>query len=112
MVYLAVLTLLPFLLLERGVPPESLGLLVGVYGYAGVMMDLLAGVLSDRFAPERLAIAGSVGVMLAVVLLDVSGSVPFLVGARLLHGIALGNYNRTRAFSGRAGTSDLRRRGQ
>ncbi len=90
MVYLAVLTLLPFVLLDRGVAPESLGLLVGIYGYAAILMDLMAGALSDRFSPKRLAVLGSLGVALAVGLLNVPGMVLLLAGARLLHGISMG----------------------
>ena len=90
MVYLAVLTLLPFVLVERGIAPQSLGLLVGIYGYAAIAMDLMAGALSDRFSPKRLAVLGSIGVALAIGLLNVSGTVLLLAGARLLHGVSMG----------------------
>lgn len=90
MVYLGTITLLPLLLVERGISVEYVGLLVGVYGYAAVGMGLLAGVLADRFSPARLAAAGSalVGVAIGVLLVT---ALPLVLGAaRLLHGIAMG----------------------
>jgi MFS family permease len=90
LVYLATLTLLPPLLVQRGVSPALLGLLVGAYGYAAVGMGLVAGVLVDRFAPARLAIVGSGGVVVAIgALLASTHAVPMAL-ARLLHGVAMG----------------------
>lgn len=95
MVYLGTLTLLPPLLVERGISPAYLGVLVGVYGYAAVLMGLLAGALADRFPPARLAAAGSALVGVAVALLW-AATVPVALGAaRLLHGIAMGLFRPT-----------------
>jgi DHA1 family multidrug resistance protein-like MFS transporter len=90
MVYLGTLTLLPPLLVERGISPAYLGVLVGVYGYASVFMGLLAGALADRFPPARLAAAGSALVSVAVGLLWAATAPVALGAARLLHGIAMG----------------------
>jgi MFS family permease len=90
LVYLAVLVLLPPLLLERGMAPAAIGLVVGVYGYAAVAMDLLAGALADRFSASRLAAAGSAGVTGAVLLLLAAPTAALVGAARLLHGIAMG----------------------
>ena len=90
LVYLGTLTLLPVLLAERGIAPQMLAVLVGVYGYAAVAMDLLAGVLADRFAPARLAAIGSLGVVGAIGLLLASAQVLVVGAARLLHGVAMG----------------------
>lgn len=95
LVYLATLTLLPPLLVERNVSPAYLGVLVGVYGYAAVGMGLLAGTLADRFRPARLAALGSALVSVAIGLL-LATSVPLVMGAaRLLHGIAMGLFRPT-----------------
>jgi MFS family permease len=90
MVYLGTITLLPLLLLERGVPVEYVGFLVGMYGYAAVGMGLLAGVLADRFSPARLAAGGSALVSVAIGLLLASGQPLIMGAARLLHGVAMG----------------------
>ncbi len=95
MVYLGTLTLLPPLLVERGVSPAFLGVLVGVYGYAAVFMGLLAGTLADRFAPARLAAAGSALVSVAVGALWLATAPLALGGARLLHGLAMGLFRPT-----------------
>jgi DHA1 family multidrug resistance protein-like MFS transporter len=95
MVYLGTLTLLPPLLVERGVSPAFLGVLVGVYGYAAVFMGLLAGALADRFPPARLAAAGSALVSVAVGSLWLATVPLALGGARLLHGIAMGLFRPT-----------------
>ncbi len=87
MVYLAVLTLLPFALLERGVPPESFGLLVRIYGYAASAIVCITGALWDRFTVERFAVVASLGVALTIVLLEVSITVRLLAGAHLPHAL-------------------------
>jgi MFS family permease len=95
LVYVATLTLLPPLLVQRGVPPALLGVLVGVYGYAAVAMGLLAGALADRFRPARLAALGSSLVAVAIALL-LATPIPALMGAaRLLHGVAMGLFRPT-----------------
>src|SRR5215217_4425864 len=82
--------LLPPLLVDRGLPPEAVGALVGAYGYAAIVMDLTAGALADRFAPARLAAIGSGGVVAAIGLVVAASSVPVLAAGRVLHGVAMG----------------------
>src|SRR5829696_6242524 len=90
LVYIATIILLPSLLVDRGLPPEAVGALVGAYGYAAIVMDLTAGALADRFAPARLAALGSGGVLAAVALVGTAGSVPALAAGRVLHGLSMG----------------------
>ena len=84
LVYVATLTLLPPLLVERGVSPALLGVLVGAYGYAAVAMGLLAGALADRFRTARLAALGSSLVAVAITLL-LATQLPAVMGAARCH---------------------------
>ena len=68
--------------------PASLELVVAVYGVAYAAMLVLGGRLGDRYGRERLFHIGIVGFVLASLACGLAPSIGFLIGARVLQGVA------------------------
>jgi MFS family permease len=90
LVYMAVLTLLPTMLVLRGLDPGAAGFIVGLYGFAAVGTALVGGSLADQMSPKKLATFGIGGVILAVAGLSLAVKTALVAVARLGHGVAMG----------------------
>lgn len=84
------LSSLPIYVSEAGIPPEAMGLIIGCFAFASMLVRPWAGWAADRYGRKPLLLGGSlifVGCSLAY---GASSSVAALLGIRLLHGCGMG----------------------
>lgn len=79
---------LPFMARRVGASERGIGLLVGLYAAVGLVAVLPLGALANRFGRRALLLLGLACLTAASVAFVVSPTYPWLVGARLIQGLA------------------------
>jgi len=79
---------LPFMARRVGASERGIGLLVGLYAAVGLVAVLPLGALANRFGRRALILLGLGCLTVASLAFVVSPSYPWLVGARLIQGLA------------------------
>lgn len=86
------LSALPVYATVRGVPDGAVGLIIGCFAFASMLVKPWAGWASDRFGRRPLLLAGSAIFAVAGLAYPWSGTAAALLAVRLLHGAGMGLY--------------------
>lgn len=86
------LSVLPLYARAAGVTDQAIGLIIGCFAFASMLVKPWAGWGSDRFGRKPLLLLGSVIFLAASLAYGVSGSALALLLVRLLHGSGMGLY--------------------
>ena len=83
---------LPLLLVSLSFSPGHVGWIVSFGGLTSMLMNLVGGVVSDRFTKKRLMLLGVVGVSITTTLLGLARSSTQFICLRLGQGLATGMF--------------------
>jgi MFS family permease len=86
------LSALPLYARQAGVPDRLLGLIIGGFAFASMLVKPWAGWAADRFGRRPLLALGAAVFVAASLAYGASGSAPALLAVRLLHGTGMGLY--------------------
>jgi MFS family permease len=86
------LSALPVYASVRGVPDGAVGLIIGCFAFASMVVKPWAGWATDRFGRRPLLLAGSAIFAVAALAYPWSGTASSLFAVRLLHGAGMGLY--------------------
>jgi MFS family permease len=86
------LSALPLYARQAGVPDRVLGLIIGGFAFASMLVKPWAGWAADRYGRRPLLVAGAAIFVAASLAYGASGSAPALLAVRLLHGTGMGLY--------------------
>ncbi len=86
------LSALPLYARGVGVPDAVLGLVIGCFAFASMVVKPWAGWASDRFGRRPLLVAGAAVFLTASLAYPASASTAALLAVRLLHGAGMGLY--------------------
>ena len=86
------LSALPLYARQAGVPDRWLGLIIGAFAFASMLVKPWAGWAADRFGRRPLLVVGASIFAAASLAYGVSGSGVALLAVRLLHGTGMGLY--------------------
>ncbi len=86
------LSALPLYARQVGVPDRVLGLVIGCFAFASMLVKPWAGWAADRYGRRPLLLGGAAVFVLAALGYGASHSAPALLAVRLLHGTGMGLY--------------------
>jgi sugar phosphate permease len=89
---MAIATAIPFMAKDFGLSPLGMGGVLSAFFIGYALMQLPGGMLADRFGPRRVMILAIVGWSLFTVLTGLAGSLPVLLGIRVLFGASEGPF--------------------
>jgi len=76
--------ILPLYLASFGASAEEVGVIVGSYGLAALVLRPLSGRLTDHFGPKAMTMVGALFFALSTPLMALSASTPVLIGLRVI----------------------------
>jgi sugar phosphate permease len=89
---MAIATAIPFMAKDFGLSPLGMGGVLSAFFIGYALMQLPGGMLADRFGPRRVMILAIVGWSFFTVLTGLAGSLPVLLGIRVLFGASEGPF--------------------
>lgn len=88
--YQLMLIMTEYSMTQLGASAGLAGLITGIFMFAGITTRILTGRQIERFGTKKLMVLGLIIYTVAVLLYALSGSIPFLIAVRILHGIGFG----------------------
>jgi MFS family permease len=83
---------LPLYAREFGVGAAMIGVVVGAFGIARLIVNLPAGLVSERHGRRLLLVGGPIISFISSVLMGIAGSYPELVAYRFMYGVGSAMY--------------------
>lgn len=86
--FTVLLATLPLYVVQAGVRQSEVGLVIGIFAIAALLVRPFAGTAVDIWGVKRLMLLGSVGIALSPLLYIISTSLAPMIGVRLFQGVA------------------------